>query len=255
MSFLGKLADKIIADYSDLSTLIVVLPSRRSRLFLLKEIQQRIDKNVFAPDVISAEDLIVRMANLRQADPIETLFELYEVYVQITPAKHLQPFEQFANWGKIILQDFNEIDRYLIDPKQILNHLTEIERIKQWSPDSQEPTAIIKKYLNFWTQLPEYYQLLYLKLKTKGIAYQGMLYREAVSNLEGFAQHNKDISFVFAGLNALNKAEEQIIKHLLSENKTKIYWDIDSRFLKDTMHDAGLFIRRFKNEWSHYQTI
>jgi hypothetical protein len=141
MSFLGKLADKIIADYSDLSTLIVVLPSRRSRLFLLKEIQQRIDKNVFAPDVISAEDLIVRMANLRQADPIETLFELYEVYVQITPAKHLQPFEQFANWGKIILQDFNEIDRYLIDPKQILNHLTEIERIKQWSPDSQEPIA------------------------------------------------------------------------------------------------------------------
>jgi hypothetical protein len=33
-----------------------------------------------------------------------------------------QSFELFANWAKMLLQDFNEIDRYLLDP-YVLSYL------------------------------------------------------------------------------------------------------------------------------------
>jgi hypothetical protein len=36
----------------------------------------------------------------------------------------------FANWAKTLLQDFNEIDRYLLDSSYV--HLKDIEDIKKW---------------------------------------------------------------------------------------------------------------------------
>lgn len=40
----------------------------------------------------------------------------------------------------------------------------------------------------------------------------------------------------------------------MAQGNTKIYWDIDETLLYDTFHDAGLFQRRFKSEWSYYKT-
>jgi hypothetical protein len=38
----------------------------------------------------------------------------------------------FANWAKTLLQDFNEIDRYLLDSSYVLSYLKDIEDIKKW---------------------------------------------------------------------------------------------------------------------------
>lgn len=190
------------------------------------------------------------MADIRNADSIEVLFEFYTIYKEITSPADQQPFEQFANWAKIILQDFNEIDRYLLDPNHILSYLTDIERIKHWSP-GEKTTSLVENYLNFWNLLPQYYAALYEHLRGNGSGYQGMLYREAVGNIEHFTESSSE-HFLFAGLNALNAAEEKIIKHLLAIGRCELFWDIDRTFLEDDFHDAGLFIRRFKNTWSHY---
>ena len=64
----------------------------------------------------------------------------------------------------------------------------------------------------------------------------------------------KNSKIVFAGFNALNQAEEKILQQLIAKDIASIYWDIDSVFLNDVAHDAGLFVRRFKNTWSHYKT-
>ncbi len=88
----------------------------------------------------------------------------------------------------------------------------------------------------------------------KKIGYQGLIYREAVKNIEVFSSMMKENKVVFAGFNALNQAEEKIIQHLISQNKAEILWDIDEVFLRDTHHDAGLFARRFKDQWNYYNT-
>ena len=254
-TFLNQLAQEILKTYSDnLSELTIVLPNKRAKVFLLAELKKLISNNLFAPEIISIEDFIQDVAGIRSIDSVELLFEFYEVYLSVTEKDKQDSFESFANWAKTLLQDFNEIDRYLLEPDKILKYLEDIKEIEHWSVDVDKRTDLIEKHLLFWKKLPDYYHSLYQYLLNKGIGYQGLIYREAVENLNHFSENNNDKEFVFAGFNALNQAEEKIIQHLLALDKAKIYWDIDETLLQDSFHDAGLFQRKFKSEWIYYKT-
>lgn len=253
-SFLDQLAAVLINNHkANLADIIVVLPNKRARIFLIEALKRQIDANIFAPKIISIEDFIQDIAGIRSVDSIELLFEFYEVYLQITEKEKQQSFELFANWAKTLLQDFNEIDRYLIEPSHVLSYLKDIEDIKHWSLDLEKRTTLIDNYLQFWELLPHYYQSLYTHLQNKGIGYQGLIYREAVKNSIQFSDSFSSKKFVFGGFNALNAAEEKIIQHLIASEQAEIYWDIDQVFLKDSFHDAGLFVRCFKENWEHYK--
>src|SRR6218665_655574 len=254
-TFLHHLAQEVLNNYSDnLSELTIVLPNKISKVFLLDELKSLVSNNIFAPEIISIEDFIQDVAGIRSIDSVELLFEFYEVYLSVTDSEKQESFEIFATWAKTLLQDFNEIDRYLLKPDAILKYLEEIKEVEHWSVDSDKRTELIEKHLIFWKKLPEYYHSLYHYLLNKGVGYQGLIYREAVENLNYFSENNVGKQFVFAGFNALNQAEEKIIQHLLALDTAKIYWDIDETLLYDSFHDAGLFQRRFKSEWIYYKT-
>jgi hypothetical protein len=254
-TFLDKIAQVLIEKYSDkLSNTIVVLPNKRAKIFLIEALKKQVSNNILAPEIVSIEDFIQDIAGIRTVDPIELLFEFYEVYLSVTDKSNQQSFELFANWAKTLLQDFNEIDRYLLDPTHVLSYLKDIEDIKKWGIEVENKTPLLEKYIDFWKLLPLYYQSLYVHLLQKGIGYQGLIYREAVNNLNRFSNSISQKQFVFAGFNALNASEEKIIQHLIANDQAKIYWDADQTFLNDPYHDAGLFLRRFKENWKHYKT-
>ncbi len=253
-SFLNKLSKTIVTNYGDsFSDLIIILPNRRAKVFLIDELKNQINSTIFSPEIISIEDFIQNIAGIRSIDSVELLFEFYSVYLSITE-KDIESFETFANWAKTLLQDFNEIDRYLLEPDKILKYLENIKEVEHWSVDADKRTDLINKYLIFWKKLPLYYHTLYDYLIGKGIGYQGLIYREAVNNLNHFSNSISNKKFIFAGFNALNQAEEKIIQHLLAQDVAKIYWDIDETFLNDPFHDTGLFQRRFKSSWPYYKT-
>ena len=251
-TFLDKLS-AIILSQSDieLSNCLIVLPNKRAKVFLLESLKNQLGTTSFAPTIISIEDFIQEISSLRTIDPIELLFEFYEVYLSVTDKSKQQSFEEFATWAKTAIQDFNEIDRYLLDPNHVFSYLEDIEALKRWDLQPQDKTKLITTHLEFWAKLPLYYESFYKHLLKKGIGYQGLLYREAVRNLASFTTTITN-QIYFAGFNALNQAEERIFKHLANENKAKIYWDIDEVFLNDSYHDAGLFIRKFKKEWKPF---
>lgn len=254
-SFLDSIASVLINDYSDkLSDAIVVLPNKRAKVFLVEALKNQVSANIFSPEIISIEEFVQEIAGIRSIDPIELLFEFYEVYLSITDKANQQTFELFANWAKTLLQDFNEIDRYLQDSSHVLSYLKDIEDIKKWGIEVENKTQLLENYIDFWKLLPNYYQSLYTHLLNRGIGYQGLIYREAVNNLNHFSNSIQDKQFLFAGFNALNAAEEKIIQHLIASDCAKIYWDADQTFLNDPFHDAGLFIRRFKESWKHYKS-
>lgn len=254
-SFLDKIAQVLIENYSGkLSNTIVVLPNKRAKIFLIEALKKQVSTNILSPEIISIEEFIQDIAGIRSVDPIELLFEFYEVYLSVTEKANQQSFELFANWAKTLLQDFNEIDRYLLDPTHVLSYLKDIEDIKKWGIEVENKTQLLENYIDFWKLLPNYYQSLYSHLLNKGIGYQGLIYREAVNNLNHFSDSIKEKQFVFAGFNALNKSEEEIVQHLLASDQAKIYWDVDQTFLNDPFHDAGLFVRRFKENWKHYKS-
>jgi hypothetical protein len=255
LTFLDKIAKVIIEDYSnDLSNTVVILPNKRAKIFLIEALKNQIQNNIICPKIISIEDFIQEIATIRSIDSIELLFEFYEVYQKLTDVKNQQSFDLFANWAKMLLQDFNEIDRYLLDPNHVLSYLKDIEDIKKWGIEVENKTKLLENYIDFWKLLPNYYETLYNHLLQKGIGYQGLIYREALNKLDSFSKSVPNAKYVFAGFNALNAAEEKIVQSLLGSNQAKIYWDIDEAFLNDPYHDAGLFIRRFKEKWAHYKS-
>lgn len=254
-SFLHRIAEQVIHDCGvDFTNRLIVLPNKRARLFLLEAFKDRSDKTFFAPEIISIEDFIGTIARMDAITAIEQLFEFYEVYKEITPEEAQQDFEQFGNWAKMLLQDFNEIDRYLLKPSHVFGYLKDIDDINHWSVKTEDHTRLIRDYLSFWEQLPVYYKEFVKRLKEKNVGYQGLVYRTAVEKLDEYIIENKDLRIYFAGFNALNQSEEYIIQKLLKNDQARIYWDTDESFLNDSDHGAGYFARKIKQNWSHYKT-
>lgn len=250
--FLYRLSEEIKKNFpSSMHNLVVVLPNKRAKVFLLEQLKQFYDHSVFAPNIISVEELVQDIAQLRGIDSIELLFEFYHVYKKLVGEK-AEDFDYFVNWARMLLQDFNEVDRYLLNPTHVFSYLKDIEDINHWAVNVDQQTDLIKNYLQFWEQIPHYYAALYDYLKNKKIGYQGMIYREAVVRHRDFLK-TKDNQYYFAGFNALNAAEEVIIQHFLVEGRARVFWDIDEVFLHDPYHDAGLFLRRIKQTWAYYE--
>jgi hypothetical protein len=60
----------------------------------------------------------------------------------------------FANWAKTLLQDFNEIDRYLLDSSYVLSYLKDIEDIKKWGIEVKIKHNYLKIILIFGNYCP-----------------------------------------------------------------------------------------------------
>ncbi|TJY38197.1 PD-(D/E)XK nuclease family protein [Pontimicrobium aquaticum] len=237
----------------NLSNLTFILPSKRAGVFLRNEIATNASKTIFAPSIISIEEFVEELSQLKKISNTELLFEFYSVYKSQTPIEQIESFETFSKWARMLLQDFNEVDRYLIEPKSIFKYLSDIKDINHWALEKNQ-TPLITNYLAFWKRLFTYYSSLVDVLIKKGKAYQGLIYREAVESLESYIQLNENDHHVFLGFNALNNSESLIIQELLQSGLASVYWDIDELFLNNTKHDAGYFIRQHKNMWTYLKS-
>ncbi|NDK19056.1 MAG: PD-(D/E)XK nuclease family protein, partial [Zetaproteobacteria bacterium] len=228
----------------------IILPSKRAIIFLKQELLNLIDKSAFLPQFFSIEAFTQNLTDLKLLDAIHLQFELFEVYKTIIPLKNQDSFEKFIEWAPIVLQDFNDLDSYLADADKLLNNLSALKRLENWFPN-QEPTDLSINYLKFFETLNLLYKKFYQKLIDKQQAYQGLIYREAVNNLSIYI-NNFNGKLLFAGFNALNKAEEIIIQELLAHEKAELFWDIDQTFI-NANHPASKFINHYKSTWSYYQ--
>lgn len=249
-SFLKKVLDQLIASSHPLEDIWIILPSKRAGSYLKHLLKTTTTYSGFTPNVISTEEFIVKITGLHSLDNTNTLFKFYKTYTQLTPKEEQEDFETFYGWAQTLIYDFNEIDRYLINSETFFNYLADIKDLEHWSL-AQPQTELVHHYLKFWNRLPQYHQHFVQQLLQQKEAYQGLIYRKAAEEISPFLK-TTDNHFVFAGFNALNNAEQKIIQTILAQNRGDIYWDIDQVFLEDKQHDAGLFIRTYKNNWPIY---
>lgn len=251
-SFINNVIVNLKTKGFNLSKLTFVLPNKRAGLFLKRELSLLTETAILSPEILSIEEFVEELSELQYVTNIELLFEFYDVYLSITPKKNVESFDQFSKWAQLLIQDFNEIDRYLIPPKKIFNYLSAIKELNHWSLDKNQSESV-KNYISFWNRLEVYYSGFRKQLLQKGKAYQGLVYREAVNNIEQYIASKNEKHHVFVGFNALNKAEETIIQELLHQDLASIYWDIDEVFINNKIHDAGLFTRQHKNNWTFFK--
>ncbi|MDN3491455.1 PD-(D/E)XK nuclease family protein [Winogradskyella bathintestinalis] len=228
-----------------------ILPSKRAGVFLKYHLSTIIEKPIFTPDILSIEEFVAELSGLETLPNTDLLFRLYESYKHVTPENEQDTFESFSKWAQILLQDFNEIDRYLIPQEHIFDYLNAIKELNHWSLETN-PTDLIKNHLKFWKQLKNYYAAFTDNLLQSKQGYQGLIYREAVKNLDAYINNSTNKIHVFLGFNALNTSESLIIQGLLKKNLAHIYWDIDAAFIDDNIHDAGYFTRQHRNQWTYF---
>ncbi|MFK7812389.1 MAG: PD-(D/E)XK nuclease family protein [Maribacter sp.] len=250
-SFLEEVIQKVAREHDSLEDLIFVLPSRRAGTFLKNTIAKTSHKTAFAPEIFSIESFIEKISGLAYVSNTQQLFELYNAYLKNAPMEE-DSFFAFSKWGQTLLQDFNEIDRYLIDAEKIFANLASIQEINHWSVQA-EKTQMMQDYLDFWNNLNELYTGFNSTLLKQGLGHQGLVYRQACEQLPEYLENVKNKIHVFVGFNALNTAESHIIQTILQNSKADIYWDIDSYFLNDIAHSAGYFIRGHQKKWPHFQ--
>ncbi|GAB4159057.1 MAG: PD-(D/E)XK nuclease family protein [Winogradskyella sp.] len=254
---MGNFITSVLLDLKNkgynLEDLYFILPSKRAGVFLKNHLSKITQHPTFVPQILSIEEFVEEISGLKSLNNVDTLFRFYNVYNEVSPKETKESFEAFSRWAQILIQDFNEIDRYHRNPDSIFNYLNAIKEIDHWSIN-KEQTDLIRSYLQFWKLLKEYYQNFTEQLLNDGQGYQGLIYREAVENLESYIETHAHKNYVFLGFNALNTCESLIVQGLLQSESADIYWDIDKVFLQDNVHDAGLFIRQYLAKWNYYKT-
>lgn len=257
--FLEQCANYIFAKHRDnLKNIKVVFPNRRAGVFFTSYLQKNLEHPVIGPQNTTIGELVSEYSDLQQADKLKLISLLYEVFRKHTNT--LETFDEFYFWGEILLADFNDIDRYLVNAKDLFQNLLDIKEVDQvfdYLTDNQK-TAIQhflgslstsggkefhQKYLTVWEKLHGIYAEFREELLSRKIAYGGMIDRIVIENLENSPFTFDFEKYYFIGLNALNACEKKFIKNLVNSGKAVFLWDFDDFYLNDRMNVAGRFMR------------
>jgi hypothetical protein len=252
-SFLQTVLSELKKNKTNLSDCIFILPNKRAGLFLKEAIADHIDNNIFSPEILSIDDFITSISGLSSISNTELLFEFYSVYKIHTKQQEQNEFEEFIKWARILINDFDDIDRELCDSEAVFNYLQAINDINHWSLD-EDKTSIINNYISFWKEIKVYYAAFSGHLLKKSKGYQGLIYKEAINNLESYIASNDDKLHIFLGFNALYKSESIIIQGLLQSKKAEIFWDIDKGSINSEYNSSGHYINQYIKSWPYYKT-
>lgn len=246
--YLKQTIQSLLRKHNDLQEVVIVLPSKRARVFLQHYLIQEIKSAQFAPEVFSIESFIEHFSPLKKANQTHQLFTLYRVYKKHLPEAAQDDFTIFMQWGARLLKDFNDIDAYRVNAKDSLENLAEFYTLEGFNlPEDQLSFPPV-----FWEKLfPIYQDFQALLIEQQG-ATLGMLYQDALDELEIYLTNTTKAHY-FVGFNALNKAEQDLIQEFLAKNKGEVFWDLDESFFKDKLHAAGRFIRSYQEEWKYYR--
>jgi hypothetical protein len=261
-NFLYKVSEIIFDKYStDFSEICVVFPNRRAGIFFADYLQKQNDKTIWLPKIVSISDLFENISQLQVADNLTLNFNLFEEYIKKTKIE--ESFDQFYFWGDMLLSDFDEIDKYLVNSDDLFKNISSIKDIENrfdYLTDEQIKslqsfwknfeTIVNSKYKNdfvsIWELLRDIYNNFVFSLKSKGIAYEGMIYRDVANKIKNKEQIIIPFKkIIFIGFNALTKCEEIYFSYLKSIDKAEFFWDYDSYYYDNTKHEAGFFIRKY----------
>ncbi|MFA5011784.1 MAG: PD-(D/E)XK nuclease family protein [Ignavibacteria bacterium] len=260
-NFIASVAAKIFAAHSgNLGSVLVVFPSRRAGVYFRKELSALLDKPVWSPAVMSINEFVVSFSKLELADKLTLIMKLYKSY-----SKHFieEPFDEFYSWGEMLLKDFDEVDRYLVNAELLFRKLKDEKEIEHrfqtelneyaknfWGSliNLRSDNEYAKKFLDIWNSLFEIYSGFRNDLTKDGLAYEGLAAREIAENIGNSSSFDKYVKVYFAGFNSLNKCELKIISSLKEKDKSVIFWDADNYYLDDIKQESGSFIRKFHEQ-------
>ena len=259
--FLYQVATLFYQQYgAEIHRLAFVFPNRRAGLFFQKYLSEISEKPLFSPSILTINDLFMQLSGKHPADKIQMLFRLYELYKQRSGSS--ESFDEFIYWGEMLLNDFDDIDKYMVDARMLFRNVSDLKSLDDdfnylspeqvqairsfWSsfyPKGDSPNQ--QHFLELWEILYDLYAGLRTSLAKDGCGYDGMIFREVVEQLE--KEPMSDFPFdqvVFVGLNALSVSEERLLLALQKKGVADFYWDYVGPWVTDPDNKASFFLER-----------
>ena len=252
---------------NDLSRVAIVFPNKRASLFFNEHLASQSDHPIWSPAYVSISELFQQLSDQKLGDPIRLVCELYKIFREETKSE--ESLDDFYFWGELLISDFDDVDKNLVDADKLFTNLQDLKNIMDdfdFLDKEQEDairqffqnfsiekhTKLKEKFISLWDKLGDIYRNYRSQLASLGIAYEGMLYRNVIEALDTNAlRYDK---YVFVGFNVLNKVETRFFSLLQEAGKALFYWDYDLFYtrLPQQRHEAGEFILRnlekFPNE-------
>lgn len=242
-NFLRSVALELIQAHGDqLQEVVVVLPSRRSKIFLLDHLATELKRPFWAPQCIIMPQLVSLISGEKLCGKTDALCLLYEMYKNVST--HPDDFRDFFKWGKILLNDFNDVDASLTDPAALFSDLRDVREIENWSFNETELSEGQQAFLKFWAEMGELYQSFFHEQRQRGLMTYHAMVKSMVQEPQQKLGNLKATELVFAGISAFSKAEEKLIYRLMDIMPVKLYHDLDEYYVEDELHEAGLLIRK-----------
>ena len=250
-AFLEKIADHILLKYiNNLDKTVVVLPTKRSIIFLKKFIAKKIVKPIFLPQFYTIEQYIESLSGLNVIDNISLQFYLYKSYLKVS--KKPKSLSDFLSWSSILLRDFNDVDTNLVNPKQLFNNIRNVKelenwKINDWSLSENELSEFQTNYIDFFESMYEIYLDFTDCLRDESFAFQGMANKYAAENISNINLEYDKVLFI--GLNALTYSEHKIIDFLRQNDIARVFWDADEYYYNNKNHAASFFLKKQQKNW------
>ena len=262
-TFIEDVVLKLYEKYGDdISSLTLILPSKRARLFFAEALAKVAVRPVWEPKYTSVDDLMCQLSGLHKVDRLRLVAELFKVYSKY----HKEEFDTFYHWGEMLISDFDMVDKYMVDAAQLFANVSDLKELEaDMSYLTKEQIALINRFwrtiaggqedavvtsaakshfLAVWRSLGAIYEEFRHALRKMEVGYTGMIYREAVDRLnQGTVELPTDEKYICIGFNALSKSEKGLLSYLQSRGQVEFFWDYDKYYYDNEFQEAGMFIR------------
>ena len=294
--FLKSVAKYYASKQTDLSNYLFLFPNKRSGTFFLKYLREELGKEVaMAPATLTISDFVTELSGRIPASKTELLFILFHCYEKYL--KNFEPkgensgtrksgeeeksvtFDSFRKWGETVLNDFNTVDQYLVDPDEVFKNVKDYKEIqtdfltddqkevleeffgfvsdhvegdfwKNFEEEEEKMSSLKQSFIHLWRLLGPLYHDFNEELEKKGLISSGGAYRfchEKIKNEADEVLTYDKIAVI--GFNALSTSEKSIFKELKKlktedgEPYCDFFWDSTGPVLEREDNSASRFVK------------
>ena len=263
--FLEDVAERLIDTFGeDLKDCAIIFNNKRPATYLYHHLAHILQKPFWSPASFTIQEFLALSTDLKIADFYLQFFTLHRLFNKLLQAEDggYIPMDKFFPIAKTILSDFAQIDIDNVPARQLFKELEDIALINQQFDflTEEQHTFLAQFWLSYsegkhkkqqenfikmWRRMPRLYEDFHRNLQQQGFTTQAYIYRQLANNQcanPDFTQKYKKL--IFIGFNALSQSEAILFKRWQDQDKAIFFFDTDSYYLEDPLHEAGLFLRK-----------
>ena len=148
--FLKLVAEDIYQRFNgELNDIAIVFPNKRAGLFFNEYLTQISGRPLWSPTYVTISELFQQSSNAVLGDPILLVSKLYKEYIRHTHSN--ESIDSFYFWGEVLIKDFDDVDKNLVDAKSLFTNLNDLKSIGNTTDilDEGQKEAIRQFFVNF----------------------------------------------------------------------------------------------------------